>query len=296
MTPSFFASKSLLQFIRVGLAVAALALLQACSAIKLAYNNAPEFAFWWLDGYADFQGEQSAKVRDELARLLLWHRTNELPKIADLLQKVQQLAQSDIPPPQVCAVFSDTRERFNAVSRQAETATVQLTMGLKPEQIAHIEAKFAKGNDEYRKDWVRLAAAERLEKRLSANVERAEEFYGKLDDRQVAVLSGALGGSSFDATLGFAERQRRQQDMLQTLKTASAKTNPAEVLALLRAFQDRVYRSPNATYQAYSDKLTQESCNSFSLLHNSTSPEQRRRAVARLGAYERDARELNSQR
>ena len=58
----------------------------------------------------------------------------------------------------------------------------------------------------------------------------------------------------------------------------------------------RANQSPNPAYRAYSDKLTQESCVSFSLLHYSTTPEQRARAVRRLAAYERDARELGSQR
>ena len=55
-------------------AILALLLLQACSAIKLAYNNSPEFGYWWIDGYVDIQSEQTPKVRDELTRLLAWHR------------------------------------------------------------------------------------------------------------------------------------------------------------------------------------------------------------------------------
>lgn len=76
----------------------------------------------------------------------------------------------------------------------------------------------------------------------------------------------------------------------------AAKPPAAEVLAQLRAYRDRVTQSPNPAYQAYSDKLTRESCASFATLHNSTTAEQRRRGAGRLGAYERDARELNSQR
>lgn len=277
-------------------ALTAFTLLQACSAVKLAYNNAPEFAFWWLDAYVDFNDSQSPLVRTELARLLQWHRTDELPKIADLLQKVQRLAVSDIAPAQVCAVYADARERYNAVVTQAEPAAVTLAMSLKPEQIKHIQSKFNKGNEEYRREWMGLSPAERLEKRLKSNVERAEEFYGKLEDRQVAILKTALEASTFDSTLGFAERQRRQQDFFQTLKSASGKSNQTEVLMSLRGYMDRAVNSPNLAYRTYSDRLAQESCASFSLLHGTTTAEQRTRAVRRLAAYERDARELSLQR
>ena len=35
------------------------ALLTGCSALRFGYNQAPELAFWWLDGYADFDEVQS---------------------------------------------------------------------------------------------------------------------------------------------------------------------------------------------------------------------------------------------
>ncbi len=284
------------------LAAFALVLMQGCSAIKLAYNNAPEFGYWWLDGYVDFQSDQSFRAREELNKLLAWHRAEELPKIAELLRKIQPLAVADVTASQVCALFEESRGRYEAVTRQAEPAAVWLVMGLQPGQLTRIESKFSKINDQWRKDWLQLTPAERFEKRLKSNTERAEEFYGKLEDRQVAALRGALEASQFDAAMNMTERQRRQQDLLQTLRRASgavagsAKPAASEVLAQLRAYRERVTRSPNTAYQAYSDKLTQESCASFAALHNSTSADQRKRAVGRIAAYERDARELNSQR
>jgi hypothetical protein len=58
-----------------------------------------------------------------------------------------------------------------------------------------MEAKFTKINDQWRKDWLQLTAAERFEKRLKSNTERAEEFYGKLDTFE------SLRGSSSSNTI-----------------------------------------------------------------------------------------------
>ncbi len=275
------------------LAIAALSLLQACSAIKLAYNNAPEFGYWWLDGYVDFNETQTLKVRAELARLQQWHRTDELPKISDLLQKAQRLAEGDLAAAPVCALFAETRTRFDAAITQAEPAAVALAISLTPEQIAHIDQKLSKVRDEYRNDWLKLTPAERFDKRFKANVERSEQFYGKLEERQRAVLRAGLEASSFDVQAGYTERLRRQQDLLQTLRQVAGKTNQAEVLAALRGYLDRSINSPNPAYRAYSNKLTNESCALFAQIHNTTSPEQRTRAVRRLSDYGRDAMELN---
>ena len=81
--------------------------LGACSAIQLAYNNLPTVSYWWLDGYLDFDGAQTPKVRDELARLLAWHRQNELPRIASLLKEAETMAPGEVTPEQVCAMRSN---------------------------------------------------------------------------------------------------------------------------------------------------------------------------------------------
>ena len=283
---------------RIGLllAMATLALLQACSAIKVAYNNAPEFGYWWLDGYADFTESQTQKVRAELARLLLWHRSEELPKITDLLQKAQRMADADLTPAPVCALYSEVRTRFNAVTAQAEAAAVVLAMSLTPEQITHIERKLDKVHAEWRNDWLQLTATERFDKRFKSNLERSEQFYGKLEERQRSNLRTGLEASVFDVQLSYTERLRRQQDLLQTLRQVAGKTNQTEVLAALRGYLDRSINSPNPAYRAYSNKLTNESCALFAQIHNTTSPEQRTRAARRLADYARDAMELNGQR
>ncbi len=278
------------------LAIAVLTLLQGCSAIKLAYNNAPEFGYWWLDGYVDFNESQTLKVRAELARLQQWHRTDELPKIAGLLQKGQRLAEADMTGSAVCALFAETRARFDAATLQAEPTAVALAMSLTPEQIAHIDHKLTKVHDEYRNAWLKLTAAERFEKRFKSNVERSEQFYGKLEERQRTVLRAGLETSSFDVQASYTERLRRQQDFMQTLRQVSGKTSQAEVLKALRGYLDRSFYSPNPVYRAYGQRLTDESCALFAQIHNTTSPEQRTRAVRRLADYGRDALELNGQR
>ena len=269
-------------------------LLQGCSAVKLAYNNAPELAYWWIDGYADLDDAQSLRVREELARLQQWHRANELPRIAELLQKTRQMALADATPEQVCNLFADARKRIDAVVAQAEAPVVSIAMTLRPAQLTHMEAHFAKGNAEWQEEWASGSPSDRQARRLKASVERSEQFYGTLEERQLAVLRTAIQQSGFDPQLSYTERLRRQRDLLQTLREAGAtpRPTPAQATALLRATLERSVTSPDPAYRAYAERAITDSCRTFALLHNSTTPAQRERAARRLGAYERDAREL----
>src|SRR3954451_17700071 len=72
------------------------AALSGCSAIKLGYNNLDEIAYWWVDRYLDFNEEQSRRVREDLARLHRWHRQEELPEVAAILHRMEQLAPDDV--------------------------------------------------------------------------------------------------------------------------------------------------------------------------------------------------------
>lgn len=282
-------------------ALAALALLGACSAVKLAYNNAPDLVYWWIDGYADLGEAQSLQVREDLERLHQWHRGTELPRIAELLRRMQLLAGANTSPAQVCALFAEARSRFDAVVNQAGPGVVALATSLSAAQLAHIETRSAKANAEWRKDWASGNPQERHDKRMKAAVERSEQFYGTLEERQLAVLRTAIAQSGFDPELSYAERLRRQQDLQQTLRfvngtSGSAKPDTAQATTALRAYLERSINSPNPAYRAYTDKAVLDNCNTFAQLHNSTTAEQRTRAVRRLGAYERDARELAAPR
>jgi hypothetical protein len=188
--------------------------------------------------------------------------------------------------------LDDVRERVTAVQRQAETPTITLVASLRPDQWGHIEAKLKKGNDQWQREWASQTTAERLERRVKSNTERAEEFYGRLEDRQLQALRDSLSASNFNPQASYAERLRRQQDLLLTFKAMQGKAGSVEALATLRDYEARLLKSPTPGYQAYADRFTQESCTSFAALHNSTTPEQRQRAIRRLAAYQRDALEL----
>jgi hypothetical protein len=269
------------------------AALTACSAIKLGYNNLGDLAYWWLDGYVELRDEQAVRVRDDLAKLHRWHRSHELPRFAELLHRVEELAPVDVNPGQTCAVFTQVLDRLNATGEQAEPAMITLAMSLAPEQLQHLERKYARNNDEYRKEWVRPAPAEVVQKRFKLFLERSETIYGSLDEPQRAVLRRQIEQSMFDGRRLLAERMRRQRDALQVLrKLATEPVSFTEARSMLRGYFARVQQPPDAAERIYQKALIDEGCRNFAGLHNSTTPVQRQAAVRRLRAYQRDLGEL----
>jgi hypothetical protein len=164
---------------------------------------------------------------------------------------------------------------------------------MEPQQIEHMQAKFNKINTAWREDWLDVSVPQRRERQLKLAVDRAEQFYGALDDRQRQLLQASVARSRFDPQLSFTERLRRQSDFLQTLRDIKDKSLPtAQAAAALRAYVDRSWQSPNSSHRAYAEQSLQDNCKTMAELHNSTSLEQRTRAAKLLNTYERDLREL----
>jgi hypothetical protein len=269
--------------------------LAACSAIRLGYGSIESLAYWWLDSYVDFDEQQGPLVREDLARLHAWHRREELPRIGQMLHRMEELMPGDIRPEQACALVDDLRERGLALAAQAEPAVVALATSLHPEQLRHIRAKYRKTNAKYRDEWLSLAPEDLREKRFDQFVQRAEMIYGDLDEPQREALRRDMQQAPFDAAFVLAERQRRQRDLLQTLlRVTQPGVSFESARGLMRAYLDRAITPPDAKARAQQEAMIQAGCHQFAVLHASTTVEQRERAVRRLRAYQRDVAELSA--
>lgn len=289
------------RFGRVGLPriIGVLALagaLASCSAVKTLYNQAPDLAYWYLDSYVDFNGEQSLQVKSGLERLQAWHRRTQLPAYIDILRRLQDRMPGNLSPVQACQTYADVRSRLIAVSAALEPTAAAVAATVNASQLRHMEKRFAKSNAEFREDFLDGSARELRERRLNKALKRAEMLYGDLQDAQKTALAQVIDQSPFNAALTYQEWQRRQQDVLRTLRgiagSAAQLNQQDETRKAVLALIERTIRSPDAGYRNYEKALTEESCQGFAALHNTTTPAQRRKAVETLRGYEDDFRIL----
>jgi hypothetical protein len=271
-------------------------LLGACTVVKLAYNQAPELAYLQLDGYFDFNDAQTSRVKDELVKVQRWHRSTQLPAYSDLLKRWQGLLPGELDEARVCSAVGEVRSSLLNLSARSEPVVAELAPTLDRQQLKFLQRKFNKLNRDYQRDFMEGTPAERLEKRLDKAVSRAEMLYGTLEEKQLAVLRLQMAQSVFDASISLAEHRRRQQDALQTLAPLiNGAATVGQAAPAVRAYFERSINSPNPAYRAYQDRLTRDNCRTLALLHNSTTPAQRAKAVETLGNYARDFTILASQ-
>ncbi len=268
-------------------------MVSGCSALRFGYNQAADLAYWWLDGFVDFNEAQTVRVRDAIGNWFTWHRSTQLPDYAQLLVQAQGEVLADSTPARVCEWWVTVNARLETGLERAVPPGAELMLSIGPKQIVHMERRYAKANDEFRDDFLQADPAKRRNASVDRAIERAELLYGRLDDSQREQVARSIAQSPFDAEQWFAERKRRQQDALQILRRIAAEgADRARAEAALRAYIDRWGRSPREEYRRYSEALTRFNCGFAASLHNSTSAAQRQTAVQKLKGWEGDLRAL----
>jgi hypothetical protein len=271
----------------------ALLFLQGCSAIKLGYQQMPTLSYWWLDSTVSFNSTQSKSAKQALEHLHQWHRSEELPAYADLLQRVQALSAGPVQTEQVCRVWSEVQIRLDVLMREAVVQAAPVAMSLGPKQLSHIARRWESQNEDWEKEWLQGSASERLERRLDKTLERFRSFYGELTPAQISLVKTQLARSPWTAEWGRQDRQRRQQDLLSALQGISQnKLSQPEAQAQLWGVWQRWLKPTEDAQRAVVLSLSQRACENLAQLHNSASPEQRQLAIRRLRAYERDIKDL----
>jgi hypothetical protein len=268
--------------------------LQGCSAVKLGYQQLPNLSYWWLDSAVSFNDAQSAQAKDALTQLQRWHKREELPVYADLLQRLAMQSAEPLQAQQICNAWEDIDKAMDRTMRQTVRLAAPVALMLGPEQLSHLNQHWAGKNKDWDKEWVQGSASERLERRLGKTVERYSDFYGPLSAAQTAMVKAQLQQSAWSPEWGQRDRLRRHQDLMTALQKASQSNASAlpKVEADLWGVWERWMAPPDAAGRAVVQKMIVQGCENLAQLHNSASPEQRQRAARRLRAYEQDLRDL----
>jgi hypothetical protein len=217
--------------------------LSACSWVSLGYNRLPEISRLWRDKQLKLDATQTDAVREDLQALLQWHRQHQLPAIGSMLRRWQQLVvHPTVSAEQICQETTQVRGLVQALGQQALPSMVRLGQRLGSAQYAALDASQKKSHAEFRKEWLEaprqgwlssaqaspepsstvLWSPERVQQRLKQLQTRYEMLYGALSTAQQQALTQSLTQSSFDPVLALAERERRTQDLLQTLHALRA--------------------------------------------------------------------------
>jgi hypothetical protein len=266
---------------KIGLALAAAALLGGCSTVRFAYENADSYARWKAASYVDLHGEMADELDDRIEEFHAWHRKNELPKYVRLSQEASRRFADGLSPQDVVWGYDSLRAQARESLRKAGEMAAPLLDRLSAEQVAQIERRFAEDNRQYYRSNLRGSERERRAKRAKNMVERLEDWVGKLTPAQVERVREYAERAPALAELRDRDRKRIQREILAVIRARSAQQKLPELLAHWDREREPGFSAALGTWR--------EQYVSFMVdLDRMLTPEQRARALAHLRRYAED--------
>lgn len=252
----------LLQRTRALFLVLMMALMAACSSVRLGYNNGDTLLYWWLDAYVDFEGEQADGVKRDIRELFQWHRKTQLHDYAALLATFQRQLAGNPTQADLIADYREMRTRGEVLALRAVPDLVDLARSLTPDQIRQMEERFNKKNDEYRRKFVAGSVEKRQEARFDKSMDQFKLWFGSFSNEQEAALRKASDARPLDAHIWLEERIVRQRKILALARKIQQEKPSKEqattmITALIREFLGRTEAPERkAFYDAYLNSTT----------------------------------------
>ena len=280
--------------------VCLLALLGGCSIVKIAYRNADTLTLRWLDRYVDLDAGQETWAKARIVELHAWHRATQLPVYVGLLHAHRALVQQgSMTQADVLALNASISAQLDAAAMKALPDLAALALQLRPEQIGAIEAKFAKNNADFRKDFLEVDIPQQQESRYKTVLWLAEVLFGRFSSEQEAEIRRRSDARPLMNDLWMTERSTRQRDLLALLRRIQADKPPLEsVMALLKAQAVRatgIENIPDPADRARAESAAAHAAQLGVAIVNMTTAEQKRRAVAKLTQWADDLSALSAE-
>jgi hypothetical protein len=211
-----------------------LALLTACSTIRFSYNHGDTLLYWWLDAYVDFEGDQSDWVKRDIGELFQWHRKTQLHDYAALLGTFQRQLAGNPTQADLLNDYHELRSRTETLAMKAVPDMVDLARSLTPDQIAQMEKRFNKKNDEYRRKFVSGSVEKRNEARFDKSMDQFKLWFGGFSNEQEKVLRRTSDARPLDNNIWLEERIYRQHRILTLArKIQQEKPNKEQTSAMI---------------------------------------------------------------
>lgn len=286
------------RWLRLALVLMALSLLGSCSTARLGYSNADTLAYWWLDGYVDFRASQKAKVKQDIAQLLNWHRSTQLPQYVQTLTQLQSSLASNPGPLELDTTFKQVEQYSQSILLKAVPELTDFALAMDATQKAFLARKFEKNNDDYRDKYIRKSAEKQAKLRFKKFVEQVDDWLGSVSREQEAIIARYLEKQAPNYAFWLEDSMARQREILQLLTQIQNEKPTREVAQAMiqRAILANYERTEQTGSRTQSEASRQSIQQLIVDIIRSSSQEQKMHAHQKLQGWIDDAKYLIAQK
>lgn len=272
--------------------------LSGCSSLQVAYNYAPNYLAYRLNGYFSLDDAQKVALDQELEKFMAWHAETALPDYMRTLEDWQLRVEDTAPftATEVLAIQQQIEQALDVVGQRAASQLASTLVTLTPKQQLRLNAEFQSENKDYFNEFLKNPTSEATRKNhYKRALKRYEDWLGVLTKNQEKLITELSDRRSTSFAGWGDERRLRQKALLDLLEQQRGQDAP-QAEAALREYLDSLknYREP--TLAAQQSQLRQDWAQVTADVLNSLTPEQRQYLKNKLGGYAQDFASLTPKR
>ncbi len=263
----------------------AVSLLGACSSVRLVYSNLDRAVVWRAADYVDLNRAQRSWLRQEARVYLHWHRHQQLPHWASLIEDFDAGLQDGVDLEELTAMEERAQELIAVMLQRMAPVAVDLMAGFSDAQVRGLKAALEASNEDLNADYEGLSVAEQRAVWRQKTRDGLDRWIGRLTPEQEALLETVSESIAPDNTEWVAFRRLWQADLLDALRQRNQMDAFDERIVELMLHRERwhtpSYREIVARHQRIYRQFAVD-------LINHLEPDQKRRLSGRLTSLARD--------
>jgi cation transport regulator ChaC len=240
-------------------------LLSACSSTTFIYNRLDFILPWYLDDYAQLNSEQDIYLEELISPFLAWHRSEELPRYLLILEQIDSSLERQLGPDDVADIAAQLEAAWYRLEGEALDWLLDLGAELSDEQVQDFLEELQEQQSEYEKKYLKRPEEDFREDSYDSLLDSMQDYLGRLDSKQRAVLREASEGLMRSDLTWLTERaawlqrlgvmMQREPGWQQRIRDASAAKNETVSAEYLRIYE----HNTRLIYRAVADTLNSRS-------------------------------------
>ena len=272
--------------------------LSGCSSIQIAYNYAPNYLSYRLNGYLNLDDAQRLALDQEFVRFMQWHSEIALPNYSYAFETWRMRVDDAAPftASEVFEIQERVEQALEVLGQRAAQQLASLMVTLTPKQQKRLREQFESENKEYFDEYLKNPNSEATRNNYHKRaLKRFEDWVGTLTAPQRALITGLSDRRSKVFVSWGDERVLRQKALLMVLEQQQG-ADVAQAENALNTYLTSLkhYREPSLARQQM--QLRREWAEMTAEVLNSLTVEQKAFLKKKLGGYAQDFASLSMKR
>jgi hypothetical protein len=272
------------------LAIVALLVMVVACGTQFTYNRLGWLAHYYLSNQVELDGSQSNALRANLREFFVWHRSHELPRYADFLDRFAAAAAEPLSREQLAAGRGEIEGFVSTSVAQGAPDAARWLRGLRAEQIDELFASFEEKERESRQENCGVDPGKRRARSTARFIKNVEDWTGKLSGAQRELIGSRLAKTGGDPCLDLSARERARKEFRELV---DQHRHDADFARRIAQFMTRPEERRDPEYRQTYEANREIILDLMTDLNHTMTPEQRRRSIEKLRGFARELKALS---